>query len=106
MVAGPGDIDDGEEVGGLSRRCQHRRNAPFEGGNFGSHRIVGRILKTSVEIAALLQVEQTGHLFARFIFKSGALYDGKHSRFSVARSPAALHTFRPDAPTACLCFIF
>ena len=92
VVAGFADVEDGIERRSLSAGGQHRTDAALERSNLGRHGIVGRVLKTRVEIAAVLEVEQSRHLLAVVIFKGGALIDGKHARFSLLGLPARLHT--------------
>ena len=92
MVAGFADIEHGVEVGSLSAGGEHGSDTAFKSSYLGSNGIVRRVLQAGVEITAVFEVEQTCHLFAGFIFKSGALVDREYTRLSLFRCPAGLHT--------------
>ena len=94
MVSRRTEVQDGVKVRCLSRRGEHRGDTSFERGDFGRYRIVGRILQTCIEVAAFFEVEQAGHLVARFVFERGALVDRKHARLPFFRRPARLYAQR------------
>ena len=75
MVASLTDIEDGIEISSLTATGEHSPHATLEGSNLTSHRIIGRILQTSIEIALFLQVEKVGHLFRVVILERGTLID-------------------------------
>ena len=103
VVAGLTDVEDGIEVGCLTRRGQHSAHTAFEGGNLRGHRVVGGILQASVEVALLLQVEEVGHFFRVVILERGALDDGEHARFAVLGLPACLYAERGAFHFLCHC---
>ena len=73
MVASLTDIEDSVEVSCLTRACENCTNTAFEGCNLLCHSIVGWVCQTSVEITAVLEVEQTSHLVAGVILECCAL---------------------------------
>ena len=91
VVACLAEVEQGIVVGSLSTRCEHGGYASFQCGYLGSHGIVRGILQAGIEIAAVFQVEEAGHLFAGFVFECGALIDGKHARFPFLGRPSGLH---------------
>ena len=97
VVAGLADVEDGIEVGGLSRRGEHGTHTAFEGGDAACHGIVGRVLETRVEVALLLQVEEQRHLVAVLIFEGGALNNGEFDGFAVFRLIARVDAERTRA---------
>ena len=103
MVASLTDIEDGVEVGGLTRGGQHGAYATFKGCNLRGHRVVGRVGQTCVEVAFLLQVEEVGHFFCVVILERGALDDGEHARFTILGLPACLYAERGAFHFLCHC---
>ena len=91
MVAGFTDVEHCIEVGSLTGRSQHGTYSSFEGCNLGCYGIIGRILQAGIEIAAVFQIEQAGHLFAGVIFKGCTLINGQDARFAFLRSPSCLY---------------
>ena len=91
MIAGLADVEYGIEIGCLSGRCQHGAYATFQNGDLGCDSIVCRVLQAGIEISALFQVEEFGHLFTGVILECRALIDGQDARFSLFRLPASLH---------------
>ena len=69
VVASLTDIEHCIEVGSLTRRSEHTAHATLKGIDFLGYSIVGRIGKTGIEIAVVLKVEQTSHLFAGVVFE-------------------------------------
>ena len=66
MVAGFGQVQDGESGGGLSRGQQQRANAAFQISDAGFHGVGGRVADTGVERFQVLQRETgSGTLGAR-----------------------------------------
>ena len=57
------------------------------------HAVVGGILQSGVEIAFLLQIKQSAHLFGGFVFKGRALINGKYAWLPVLRLPAGLNAY-------------
>lgn len=82
MIARFADVEDGEEVGGLSGTCEHSGDSAFEFRYLLGDGVVGRVLEARVEIAFRLEVEQVRHLGARVVFESRALVNRKNSRFA------------------------
>ena len=91
MVARLADVEHGIEVGGLSAGSQHGAYATFQCGNLGGHGVVRGILEAGVEVTAVFQVEEAGHLLARVIFESGALIDREHARLALLGRPSGLY---------------
>ena len=92
MVAGLADVEDGIIVGSLSAGRQHSGYTTFEGGNLGCYGIVGGVLQAGIEISAVFQVEEAGHLFTCLIFEGCTLVDGEYAGFSFLGRPAGLYT--------------
>ena len=65
------DVERREKHRRHAARCEHSRHTAFKRSDFRRHGIVGGILQPAVEIARLLQVEQTSHLIRVLILKSG-----------------------------------
>ena len=91
MVASLADIENGIEIGCLTRRCEHRCHAAFECGNLCCHCIVGGVLQTGVEISRLFEVEQAAHLLATLIFECSALIYWKYTGFAILWRIAGLN---------------
>ena len=94
MVASLADIEDSVEVGCLSAAGQHGAHAAFQCSNLLSNRIVGGIGQTGIEVTAVFQVEQTGHLLAGIVFECCTLIDGQLLRFALCRLPSAVNADR------------
>lgn len=90
MVARFADVEDGKKVGSLSRAGEHSGNTAFEFRYFLSDGIVRRILKTRVEIAICLEIEEVRHLGARVVLESRALVNGENPRFTFLGRPSGL----------------
>ena len=91
VVASLTDVEDGIEVGSLTRRCKHGSDTTLEGSNLLSHRVVGGVGQTGIEVSFLLQIEEVGHLLRVVILERGALVDGEHARFTILGLPACLY---------------
>ena len=91
MVATLTDVEHGVEVGRLSRRGEHACHATLEGCNLGRYGIVRGVLQAGIEIAAVLKVEEAGHLLAVVVLECGALINGQHARLALLGCPALLH---------------
>ena len=85
------DVIQGIKIGRLARRGKHGAHAAFERGNLGRHGVRRGVLQAGIEISALFEVKQAGHLLAGAVFESRALIDGKHARFAVLGRPSGLH---------------
>ena len=94
MVAGRAEVEDSIEIGSLSGGGEYSCDATFEFCYLCSYCIIGGVGKACIEIAALLKVEESGHLFGCGIFESSALYDGEHPWLTVFRFPTSLHANR------------
>ena len=94
MSAGLADIEAGEEVGSLSGRGEHGRNATLKRRNSRCHHIIGRVLKPRIEISRFFKVEEPGHLLTVLIFERSTLNDWNLSRLSLSRTIAGLHAER------------
>jgi hypothetical protein len=88
------DIENSIEIGSLTRRSEHATHSTFKRSDFRSHSIVRWVLQTSIEIALILEVEQTSHCLARLIFESSTLDDRKYATFPILWRPASLHAKR------------
>ena len=95
VVAGRTDVEHGIERSGLARRGQHAGYAAFERSDLRRYRIVGRVLQPGIEVAALFQIEQPGHLFARLVFERGALINRQHAGLAFFGSPSRLNAKGP-----------
>ena len=96
MVARLADVEHGVEVGSLSARSQNGTHATFELSDFLSHGIVGRVLKSGIEISLLLQVEEHRHLLRVVIFECSTLNDRHFYRLSILWFIASLHAEGSD----------
>ncbi len=94
VVASLTDVEQGIEIGCLSGRGEHSPYSTLEGCYLAGHGIVGGVLKTGVEVAFLLQVEEVGHFLGVIILKSGALDDGEHAWVAILGLPACLYAKR------------
>ena len=92
MVASFTDVEDSVEVCCLTRACKYCTYTAFECCNLLCNSIVGWVCQTGLEIAAVLQIEQAGHLLAGVVFERGTLIYRQDSRFSLGRMPAFLDT--------------
>ena len=96
VIARAGDVEHGEEVRRLARRGEHGRRAALQRGDLRGHSVVGGVRQARVEVAGLLQVEQTAHVLRGVVLPRGVLVDGHLARLAVAGTPAALHAGRSD----------
>ena len=85
MVAAGGDIEHAVKCSCLAGGCQHPGGTAFKRGNAGGHHIIGGVLKPCVEIAAVLQIEQSAHGLAGGILEGCALDNGNLTGFTVSR---------------------
>ena len=83
VVAGLTDVEDGVEVGGLTRGGQHSPHTAFQCGNLRCYRIVRRVLQAGIEIALLFEVKQLRHLVRVVVLEGCRLDDRQLYRFSV-----------------------
>ena len=91
MVARGADIENGEKGRRLTGRGEHGADAALKVGYLRGYAVVCRILETGVEISGLLQIEESAHLLARFVFICRALDYRHNARLAVFRSVAGLH---------------
>ena len=84
MVSAGTDVEDCVEVGGLSRRSEHRGAPPFQCTDLCCHTVIGGILKPGIEVPAGLQIKQLSHSLARLIAEGSGLNDGDIAGFSVS----------------------
>ena len=75
MVTCLTDVEDSVEVGCLTRACKYCTYTAFECCNLLCNSIVGWVCQTSIEIAAVLQIEQASHLVAGIILECSTLID-------------------------------
>ena len=87
------DIEHRVVICRLTGRSQHGCNAALQLADLLCHAVVGRILQPGIEIAFLLQIEQSAHLLGRLVFKGRALINGKYARLPVLRLPAGLNAY-------------
>ena len=90
VIASLADIEDSIEVGSLTAGGQHSAHTTFQCCNLLGYSIVGGIGQTGIEVTAVLQVEQTGHLLAGIVFECCTLIDGQLLRFALCRLPSAV----------------
>ncbi len=93
MVASLTDIENRIIIGCLSRRSKHCRHSPLQLANLFCYRVIGGILQTGIKISAVFQIKQSSHLVTGIIFKSRALINRQHPRFSPPGMPARLNAF-------------
>ena len=91
MIAAASDVEDREEVRGLTRRGEHGSAATFKLADLRGHKIIRGVLQTCVEVTGFLQVEELAHELARIVFPRGALIDRDLPRLRVAGMIAALN---------------
>ena len=82
MVSGFCDIDTRKEIGGLSGGGEDGPHTAFQIADLRGCGIYRRVLQPGVEVAAVFQVEEAGHLVGCFIFESGALDNGELPGFA------------------------
>ena len=61
VITGRADIENSEEIGGLSRRSENGTDTTLKVGNFCGNRVVGRVLKPGIEIALRFKVKKLSH---------------------------------------------
>ena len=93
MISRFTDIEYRVVICRLTGRSEHGSNAAFQLTDLLCHTVVGGILQSGVEIAFLLQIKQSAHLFGGFVFKGRALINGKYARLPVLRLPAGLNAY-------------
>ena len=98
VVASLTDVEDGVEVRRLSAAGQHSAHAAFEGSNLLSHGIVRRVSQAGIEVAAVLEVEETRHLVARLVAEGCALIDRQLLRFALLGLPSAVDADGLEVP--------
>ena len=101
MVARLADVEDGIEVGCLTRRGQHSGNTALHCADFCGNSIVGGVLQTGVEIALGFKVEKLSHIVAGVVFKGRALINGELSGFALLRSIAFVYASGFDFHIIC-----
>lgn len=87
------EVEDGEEVRGLSGGGKHPRSTAFEGGDLRGDDIARRVLQTSVEVPGGFEVEELAHRGARLIAERRALNDRNLTRLAVFRTISRLNAF-------------
>ena len=85
------DVENGKEVCRLTRGGQHCRRTTLQLADAGRNGVAGGVLKSGVEVARCLKVEELSHILAGGIFEGSALHDGNLARLAVAGSVAALY---------------
>ena len=80
-------------------------NTALKSGNLCGYGIVGRILKTGIEISFCFKVEKLAHIVACIILKSGALVNGKLTGLALLRLPAFVDALGFDSHTGVSLFI-
>ena len=79
------------EVRCLTGRCEHGSHTALKFTDLLCYRIVGRVLKSAVEISIFLQCKQSAHFFRRIILKCRALIDRQYSRLTFLWFPSCLY---------------
>ena len=92
MVASFADIENCIEVGSLTATCQHSTHATFKLCYFLRYSIIGRVLKTGIEISFFLKIEEHSHLFRIVILKCCTLNDRHFNRLTILWLIASLYT--------------
>ena len=82
VVSRPADIQAGHQIGRLSGRGEDGAYTAFQVADLGGHAVTGGILEPGIEVAAVFQVEQAGHLLGGVVFERRALDDGELPGFS------------------------
>ena len=90
VVASLTDIEDGIEVCSLSAARQHSSDTTFQGSNLLCNSVVRGIRKTSIEVSAVFEVEQTSHLVACLVTERSTLINGELLRFAFLGLPSAV----------------
>ena len=96
MSAAFADVEEGEKSRGLPGGGQHSRAAALERRDLCGDEIIGGILQTSVEIPALLQIEEPPHRLTAVVAEGGGLDDRDLAGLSVFRSIAGLNATGAD----------
>ena len=94
MVAALGHVEDGDEVGSLSRRGAQGADAAFQSRDFLLHGVHRGITQTGVEKAGSFQVKKLGHFGRGVISKGRALHDGQYPGLTVLGSIARMQAKR------------
>ena len=85
MIAAAGQIEHGQQVGGLPGRGAQRAHAALERGDLLLHRVHGGIAEAGIEKALGLKVEKLAYFRCGSIGKGRALDNGQNARFAIAR---------------------
>ena len=93
MISAGCQIENRKHIGCLSRACKHCSGSAFKCRNLAGNIVIGRVLKSGIEISAGLQIEELTHIFTGVILKSSALNNGYHTGFAVFRFVSCLNTF-------------
>ena len=92
MVACLAEVEQCEEVCGLTAGRQHGGGAALQLADLFRHQITGGILQAGVEVAVGFEVEQLAHVLAGGVLEGGGLDDGDLAGFAIAGGITALHT--------------
>ena len=91
VVARVAEVEDRVRRGRLARTREDRGHAALERADLLRDLVVRRVRKARVEVAALLQVEEVGHLLARLVLESGRGVDRHLPRLALLRLPSTLN---------------
>ena len=91
VVACFAQVEQGEEVGGLTAAGEHGSRAALQLADLLGDKVAGGVLEPRVEVALGFQVEQLAHILAGGVLEGGGLDDGDLAGFAVAGGVTALH---------------
>ena len=91
MVSCAGDVQAGEQVGGLAGGGEDGAHAAFQSTDLCCHGVNRGVLQAGIEVPGLFQVEQAAHLVRGFIFKGSALDNGELPRLALLGAVAGMY---------------
>ena len=94
MVAAPGQVEDGDEIGRLPRRSAQGTDAAFQSRDLLLHGVHRGVAQTGVEKAGSFQVKKLGHFGRGVIGKGRALHDGHYPGLTILGSIARMQAKR------------
>ena len=91
VVACFAEVEQREEVCGLTAGGEHGGSAAFQLTDLLGHQVAGGVLQAGIEVAVGFQVEQLAHILAGGILEGSGLDNGDLAGFAVAGGVTALH---------------
>ena len=92
VIASLTDVEDCIEVSCLTATGQYATHTTFQRIDLGCHCIVRWVGQTGIEIARILQIEQTCHLLTRFVLECCTLINRQDTWLTLLRRPSCLYT--------------